>query len=91
MRALSFVTSSIGKKLIMATTGLMLILFLTLHAFGNAAIYMGSKYFQIYADVLHSFPVLVLVFGIGLAGSCYLPMSVSGLFSFLKNEKIIPL
>ena len=50
----------------MATTGLLLLLFLAVHAFGNAAIYIGSKYFQIYADTLHSFPVLVFIFGVGL-------------------------
>jgi succinate dehydrogenase / fumarate reductase cytochrome b subunit len=60
------IQSSIGKKLIMAGTGLLLLLFLALHAFGNAAIYMGSKYFQAYADALHGFPVLVLLFGLGL-------------------------
>lgn len=62
----SFIKTSIGKKLIMATSGLLLLCFLALHAFGNAAIYLGSKYFQIYADALHSLPVLVLVFGFGL-------------------------
>jgi succinate dehydrogenase / fumarate reductase cytochrome b subunit len=66
MRFIPFVTSSIGKKLIMASSGLLLISFLAIHAFGNAAIYLGSKYFQIYADALHSFPVLVLIFGLGM-------------------------
>lgn len=86
MRALSFVTSSIGKKLIMATSGLMLIMFLAIHAFGNAAIYMGSKYFQIYADVLHSFPVLVLVFGIGLLAVLITHVGV-GILLFLEKRK----
>lgn len=63
---ISFVKSSIGKKTVMAASGLLLIAFLTVHAFGNAAIYMGGNYFQIYADALHGFPVLVWVFGVGL-------------------------
>ena len=80
---ISFVKSSIGKKIIMASSGLLLILFLAVHAFGNAAIYMGSKYFQIYADTLHSFPVLVLISGLGLlaiigAHVCF------GLYLFLE-------
>lgn len=62
----SFIKTSIGKKLVMATSGLLLLGFLAIHAFGNAAIYLGSKYFQMYADALHSLPVLVLVFGFGL-------------------------
>jgi len=62
----SFIKTSIGKKLVMATSGFLLLCFLAVHAFGNAAIYMGSKYFQIYADALHGLPVLVLIFGLGL-------------------------
>ena len=66
MWLISFIKSSIGKKIVMASSGFLLILFLAIHAFGNAAIYMGSKYFQIYADTLHGFPVLVLIFSVGL-------------------------
>lgn len=50
----------------MAFTGLLLILFLLLHAIGNAAIFYSSKAFQMYADTLHSLPVVVSLFGIGL-------------------------
>jgi len=84
---ISFVKSSIGKKIIMATSGLMLLLFLAVHAFGNAAIYMGSKYFQIYADALHGFPVLVLIFGLGLL----LIMGIHvcfGIYLFLELRQI---
>jgi len=63
---ISFVKTSIGKKLVMACSGLLLLSFLAIHAFGNAAIYIGSKYFQIYADALHGFPVLVYIFGLGI-------------------------
>jgi succinate dehydrogenase / fumarate reductase, cytochrome b subunit len=81
---ISFVKSSIGKKLIMATTGLLLLLFLAIHAFGNAAIYIGSKYFQIYADTLHGFPVLVLIFGIGIFFIAAIHVCV-GLLLFLES------
>lgn len=80
---ISFVKSSIGKKIIMASSGLLLLLFLAVHAFGNAAIYMGSKYFQIYADTLHSFPVLVLIFGLGLLAVFAVHVGV-GLFLFFE-------
>ena len=69
----------------MATTGLLLILFLAVHAFGNAAIYMGSKYFQIYADTLHGFPVLVLIFGLGLLVLFIAHISV-GTLLFLESR-----
>ena len=80
---ISFVKSSIGKKILMASSGLLLLLFLAIHAFGNAAIYMGSKYFQIYADALHSFPVLVLIFGLGLLAVFAVHICI-GLYLFIE-------
>ncbi len=82
----SFIKTSIGKKLVMATSGFLLLSFLAIHAFGNAAIYMGSKYFQIYADTLHGFPVLVLIFGLGLLGIFVAHIGV-GLLLFFEKRK----
>ena len=82
----SFIKTSIGKKLVMATSGFLLLSFLAIHAFGNAAIYMGSKYFQIYADTLHGFPVLVLIFGLGLLGIFAAHIGV-GLLLFFEKRK----
>jgi succinate dehydrogenase / fumarate reductase cytochrome b subunit len=82
----SFIKTSIGKKLVMATSGFLLLSFLAIHAFGNAAIYMGSKYFQIYADALHGFPVLVLLFGLGLLVVLVAHIGVA-LLLFLEKRK----
>lgn len=82
----SFIKTSIGKKLVMAASGFMLLSFLAVHAFGNAAIYMGSKYFQIYADALHGLPVLVLLFGLGLLGIFGAHITV-GIMLFLEKRK----
>lgn len=70
----------------MATSGFLLLSFLAIHAFGNAAIYMGSKYFQIYADTLHGFPVLVLIFGLGLLFIFIAHIGV-GLLLFFEKRK----
>jgi succinate dehydrogenase / fumarate reductase, cytochrome b subunit len=86
MWLVSFLKTSIGKKLVMATSGLLLLSFLAIHAFGNAAIYMGSKYFQIYADTLHGFPVLVLLFGLGLLVVVFAHIGV-GLLLFFEKRK----
>ncbi len=86
MWLVSFLKTSIGKKLVMATSGLLLLSFLAIHAFGNAAIYMGSKYFQIYADALHGFPVLVLLFGLGLLVVVFAHIGV-GLLLFFEKRK----
>jgi succinate dehydrogenase / fumarate reductase cytochrome b subunit len=47
---------------------------------------MGSKYFQIYADTLHGFPVLVLIFGLGLLGIFVAHIGV-GLLLFFEKRK----
>jgi len=86
MWLVSFIKTSIGKKLVMATSGLLLLSFLAIHAFGNAAIYMGSKYFQIYADTLHGFPVLVLLFGLGLLVVVCAHIGV-GILLFIEKRK----
>lgn len=46
-------SSSIGKKLIVAVTGLLLVLFLAGHMTGNMLIYMGPEAFNDYAELLH--------------------------------------
>ena len=46
--------SSIGKKLMMALTGLSFIGFLAVHLAGNLTLYAGSSAFNAYAEKLHS-------------------------------------
>ncbi|MGW8195233.1 MAG: succinate dehydrogenase cytochrome b subunit [Desulforhopalus sp.] len=82
-----FLTSSIGKKVLMATTGLLLFLFLCTHAAGNATIFMSSEVFQSYADELHSHPLIVLVFSISIL-LILLAHIFFGLFLFYENYKV---
>jgi succinate dehydrogenase / fumarate reductase cytochrome b subunit len=49
----SFWESSIGKKLVVALTGLFLTLFLAGHLTGNLLIYVGAEAFDAYAHFLH--------------------------------------
>jgi succinate dehydrogenase / fumarate reductase cytochrome b subunit len=86
MWLLRFFSSSIGKKILMATTGLLLLLFLVVHAVGNAAIFFGSKAFQAYADALHGLPVVVLLFGLGML-TLFLVHITIGIQLFLQNRK----
>lgn len=78
-------TSSIGKKLVMATTGLLLFLFLCSHLAGNATIFMGSDVFQSYADELHSHPLIVLVVSTILL-LVFLAHIGVGLYIFYQNR-----
>ena len=51
----SFAKSSIGRKLIVALTGLALVLFLAGHLSGNLLIFAGPDAFNEYAHFLHTF------------------------------------
>ncbi len=46
-------SSSIGKKLVVALTGLVLVLFLAGHLVGNLVVFMGAEPFNAYAYFLH--------------------------------------
>lgn len=46
-------SSSIGKKLVVAITGLVLVLFLAGHLIGNLVIFLGPEPFNAYAYLLH--------------------------------------
>lgn len=81
-----FVSSSIGKKVVMALSGLMLLLFLCSHAAGNATIYMSKAVFQSYADELHSHPLIVLVFSFGIFLVFLIHISF-GLLLFFQNRQ----
>ena len=58
---LNFITSSVGKKLLMAVTGLSFIGFLTVHLAGNLTLYGGGDLFNAYADHLHALGPAVTV------------------------------
>jgi len=82
-----FLTSSIGKKLLMAATGLLLFLFLCTHIAGNATIFMSRHVFQGYADELHSHPLIVIVFSLSLL-LIFLAHICVGLFLFYENRQV---
>lgn len=54
-------SSSIGKKLVVALTGLVLVIFLAGHLSGNLLMYVGRDAFNEYAEFLHS-----MLHGIGV-------------------------
>ncbi len=58
--------SSLGKKYIMAITGLLLFLFVIVHMLGNLQIYLGKEFINSYAHFLKSSPELLWPGRIGL-------------------------
>jgi succinate dehydrogenase / fumarate reductase cytochrome b subunit len=83
----NFLTSSIGKKLIMSLTGLFLITFLIVHLAGNLQLLKGDngKAFNLYAEFMTSNP-LIKAISYGLYAMILLHAFL-GISLWLKNKK----
>lgn len=81
--------SSVGKKILMAVTGLCLIGFLAVHLLGNVMAFAGAEAFNGYAAKLHSLQPYLTVFNIGLA-TLGLVHIVVGIILFFENLKARP-
>lgn len=62
-RAATLWESTVGKKIVMAATGLILLFFVLGHAFGNLKAYQGPEHFNAYATGLRSFGAPLLAHG----------------------------
>ena len=81
--------SSVGKKMLMAVTGLGLIGFLAAHLLGNMMTFAGADAFNGYAAKLHAMQPYLSVFNLGLL-MLGLVHIVIGVRLFLENLKARP-
>lgn len=81
--------SSVGKKLMMALTGLAFIGFLAAHLAGNLLMIAGREAFNGYAEKLESLGPILQLFRAGLIGFALVHI-VTGLYLFLQNRKARP-
>ena len=81
--------SSIGKKLMMALTGLAFIVFLVAHLAGNLTLYGGGEAFNAYAEKLHSLGALLTILELGLLLFAAIHV-FTGLVLFLQNRQARP-
>jgi succinate dehydrogenase / fumarate reductase cytochrome b subunit len=81
--------SSVGKKLMMALTGLAFIGFLAAHLAGNLTIYGGKGAFNDYAEKLQSLGPLLHLFRAGLIAFALVHI-LTGLYLFLLNRRARP-
>ncbi|MCK4838570.1 MAG: succinate dehydrogenase cytochrome b subunit [Desulfobulbaceae bacterium] len=85
----STLKSSIGKKSVMASSGLLLSLFLLTHLAGNATSFLGREAFNSYATRLHSLGLLIPVFEAGLL-ALFIVHVAFGLNLFFENLEARP-
>jgi succinate dehydrogenase / fumarate reductase cytochrome b subunit len=86
---LNILGSSIGKKLLMAITGLGFIGFLTLHLAGNLTLYSGQDLFTSYVKHLHALGPLITIAELGLLLFAIIHI-VIGTLLFYQNLKARP-
>ncbi len=82
--------SSVGKKMLMAMTGLCLIGFLAVHLLGNFMAFAGAEAFNDYAKKLHSLQPYLTVLNIGLL-TVGLVHIIVGIILFFENLKARPI
>lgn len=80
------ISSSVGKKYLMALTGLLLGGFLLLHAAGNSTIFLGRGVFLAYAAHLHALGFAVAVAEVLLL-ALFLTHAALGLVLFFENRR----
>jgi len=86
----SLAWSSVGKKIIMACTGLGLIIFITMHLIGNSMLFLSNPdYFNLYGHKLVSLGPLLYVIEAGLV-AFFLFRSISGITVWLDKRQARP-
>jgi len=58
---MEFLSTSIGRKIVMAVTGACMVLFTIIHLLGNSSIFVGPSGINSYAEHLHSMPLPIIV------------------------------
>lgn len=86
---MQILTTSIGRKILMAITGQLMVLFVVVHLLGNSSIFIGADGINAYAKHLHDLGPLVWVFRLGMLAL----LGVHGIFGImltLENSAATP-
>lgn len=84
-----WIFSSIGKKSIVAVTGILLVLFIIGHLIGNLTVFLGPDALNSYAEKLHSLGPILWVVRLGLLGVVGLHIYFTMLL-WKENQKARP-
>jgi succinate dehydrogenase cytochrome b subunit len=83
-------SDSIGRKAVMAVTGLLMVLFVVMHLLGNLSIFAGPNGINAYAEKLHSLGPVVWIFRIVMGVAVVLHVILSIQIA-LENSAAKPL
>lgn len=61
---MQFLKSNVGRKILMAITGLFMVLFVVLHLLGNSSVYKGPDGINAYGEILQGFGPFIWIFRI---------------------------
>ncbi len=82
-------TSTVGRKVLMAVTGLLLVLFITVHLLGNLSVFAGPDGINAYAKHLHDLGPLVWIFRLIML--CLFAVHITfGIQLYLENRAATP-
>ncbi|MGK2945194.1 MAG: succinate dehydrogenase cytochrome b subunit [Desulfuromonadales bacterium] len=81
--------SSVGRKIIMAVTGIVLVAFVCVHLLGNSSIFFGADAINAYAQKLHSLGPFVWVFRLVMLAAFAIHI-VFGIQLTLENRAATP-
>lgn len=81
--------SAVGKKVLMALTGLCFCGFLAVHLAGNLTVYGGSDMFNAYVEHLHALGILITFAEVGLLVLALIHVS-TGTILFIQNLRARP-
>lgn len=85
-RALHFYNASIGKKTVMAVTGVILFAFVVVHMAGNLQVFLGRSEFDAYGRLLRTEPALLWLARFVLLASVVLHIVASVQLSLLNKK-----
>ena len=82
-----FPTSTVGRKILMAITGQMMLLFVIAHVLGNSSLYFSNL--NAYAAAIHAMPLLLWLFRVFMAAVLVMHVYL-GIVLTLENWKAKP-
>ncbi len=86
---MNLLTSTVGRKILMAATGLLLVCFITVHLLGNLSVFWGADAINAYAKHLHDLGPLVWIFRLVML--CLFAVHITfGIQLYLENKAANP-